>query len=201
MAILAAAEARISASGLEQVTVGTVCVDARVSRSTFYRAFADREDCLLAVFDDIVDRLSVDVAAAYAGEECWVDGLRSVLLAILDFLQENPGRARFLITAGTTGDPAMLARRRRLLGELARSFDAYCPPSPQGVAGAPFGAEALIAAATSIIQARLYEDPFPPLRELCGSLMAVMVMPSLGERAAHRELTRPLPARPARPSI
>jgi AcrR family transcriptional regulator len=188
--ILEATERLICERGVDRVSVNALTASARVSRSTFYRAFADREDVLLAVFDVLTDRLATEMLGAYAAEDRWVDGVRAGLVVVLDFLQLSPHRARFLIAGGLTGGSPMLARRRRLLAELARAFDAHRPRPPGDALPAPFGAEALIGAAVAIIHARLFEDPVPDLRELCGSLMAVMVMPSLGGAGAREELVR-----------
>ncbi|HEY4451352.1 MAG TPA: hypothetical protein VGN13_07130 [Solirubrobacteraceae bacterium] len=192
--ILDATEALICDQGVQGVSLGGVTATARVSRRGFHEDFTDLDDCLLAVFDAISARLTSAAAVACGEHARWVDGVRAALLIILDFLQASPPRARFLFEASVAGDPAMLARRNNLLSELARAFEARRPPAPSDVLPPPFGAEAVIAAAASIIHARLLEDPLPPLRELIGPLMGVLVMPSLGDEDAREELARPLRA-------
>jgi AcrR family transcriptional regulator len=195
--ILEAAEAVICEQGVQSVSVGVVVAAARVSRRSFHEAFTDLDDCLFAVFDAISARLASDAAVACGKHTRWVDGVRAGLLVVLDFLQTSPQRARFLVGASLAGDSAMLARRNHLLAELAQALEARRPPPPGDALPPPFGAEAVIAAAASIIHARLLEEPLPPLRELTGPLMAVLVMPCLGDEAAREELARPLRTPPS----
>jgi len=199
--MLAAAEQLLCARGAEHLTATAVTAAASVSRTTFYAIFADREDCLLAVFDEVVDRQRAAMLAAYAAEGSWLDGVRAAMCELLAFLDSEPHLARFLIVGGVSGDSALVVRRRRVLADLARSLEADSPGAEARDASPPFGSEALVSGAASIIHARLLEDPVPELRELGGSLMAVLVLPFVGEGVARSELARPSapPSRRPRP--
>ena len=188
--MLAAAEQLVCAHGAEQLTATAVTSAAGVSRTTFYATFADREDCLLALFDDVVDRLRAAMLAAYAAESSWLDGVRAAVCELLGLLDSEPHMARFLIVGGLSGDSALVVRRRRVLDELAHSLEADSPDLGSQGAGAPFGSQALVSGAASIIHARLLEDPAPALLHLSGSLMAVLVLPFMGEGVARSELGR-----------
>lgn len=196
--IVAAVERLICERGVTGVTVASVCAAANVSRAGFHRSFTDREDCLLAVFDAIEQRIETNLLAACAQQDRWVDGVRAGLLSVLDFLQESPPRARFLLAGAVTAEPPLLARRSRLLDALARAYYTRLPPAPPGVASTPFGVQATLATAVSIIHSRVVEEPMPPLRELCGPSMALLVMPVLGATAAREELSGRLPPAPRR---
>jgi AcrR family transcriptional regulator len=176
--------------GPECVTPESVCAAAGVGRPVFARAFADTEDCLLALFDAVTERIREELMDAHHRERCWADSVRAALTRLLAFMQQEPRLARFLILGGLSADSALVARRRRLLGELARGLDAGAPASE--TMPAPFGSEALVRAAASIVHARLLEDPVPPLGDLAPSLMAVLVLPFLGQAAARAELHRPV---------
>jgi AcrR family transcriptional regulator len=191
--LLGAAEQLIRHRGPEHVTPQEVSDLANLSPSMFTRAFADREDCLLALFDELTARLRDDVLRVYDAEAAWADSVRAGITALLGFLDSEPRIARFLILGGLSADSPLVARRRRLLSELARSLEAGAPaPTPDSMP-APFGPEALIATAASIVHARLPEDPVPPLSALTPSLMALLVLPFLGEAAARAELLRAAP--------
>jgi AcrR family transcriptional regulator len=188
--MLAAAERLVGAHGGDHLTVTALTAEAHVSRTTFYATFADREDCLLALFDDVADRLGAAMFAAYTAERQWLDGVRASLRVLLASLDSQPEIARFLIVGGVSGDSALVVRRRRVLAELARSLESGSPAAdPQGAAG-PFGSQALVNGAASIVHSRLLEDPVPALLDLAGSLMAVLVLPFVGEGVARRELAR-----------
>jgi AcrR family transcriptional regulator len=175
------------------LTVTAVTVAARVSRTTFYATFADREDCLLALFDEVADRVRATMLTAYASEGSWLDGVRAALCALLALLDSYPNLARFMIVGGVSGDTALVVRRRRLLAELARSLELDSPDPVSLEAAVPFGADALVSGAASIIHSRLLEDPVPALLDLSGSLMAVLVLPFVGEGIARGELARRAP--------
>jgi AcrR family transcriptional regulator len=188
--LLAAAEQLVCTRGSEQLTATAVTAAARVSRSTFYATFADREDCLLALFDEVTDRLRAAMLAACAAETSWLDGVRAALCALLVSLDSRPNLARFLIVGGLSGESALVVRRRRVLADLAHSLEADSPDPPSLEAATPFGSQALVSGAASIIHSRLLEEPVPALLDLSRSLMAVLVMPFVGEGVARSELAR-----------
>lgn len=191
--VLASAEPLLGQAGPEGLNVRDVCADAEVTANAFDSLFDDYDDLCVALFDRLVSRLGERMAEAYRGEPVWVDAVRAGLLELLESLDEDPHLARFLLVASLQGSTAMLARREQALRELARAIESNCPdvatePPP------PFGAEAVVGATASVLHGRLLEDPLPPLRELAGSLMGVLVMPYLDVSAAREELSRPLPA-------
>jgi AcrR family transcriptional regulator len=194
--ILAAAEQIVCSEGAEQFTASGVASAAGVSRTTFYATFIDRQDCLLAVFDEIADGLREAMHAAYAGESSWLDGVRASLRALLAGLDSRPNVTRFMILGGLCADSPLVIRRRRVLAELACALETDCPDRAS-LAAVPFGSEAVVNGAASIIHSRLREEPTPALLDLSGPLMAMLVLPFVGEGVARGELARPKgPGRP-----
>ena len=58
--------------GYPTVTVEDITSYAGVSRRTFYDLFADKEQCFLAAYDLIAERLVTEVGAAYVvGDLAW----------------------------------------------------------------------------------------------------------------------------------
>ncbi|HKH79263.1 MAG TPA: hypothetical protein VJ996_04530, partial [Solirubrobacteraceae bacterium] len=88
-------------------------------------------------------------------------------------------------------DPVLRARRGEVLAALAGALEADRPPATAGSLPAPYGAEAIVGAVASILHTRLREEPVPSLRDMCGALMGVIVLPYLDAAAARRELARP----------
>jgi AcrR family transcriptional regulator len=189
--LLTAAERTVRSGGVESLTVESLCAAARVSRRTFYAAFANRTDCVLALFDALTDRVTAAMVAACCGEEHWVDGVRAALTTLLSALDGSPTLARFLIVSSAAGEPPMLARRARMIAELAHALDARRPVAELDRAvGTPSRSEVVISAVAAILHSRLLEDPVPSLTDLSGPLMGVIVLPYLGAGAAREELTR-----------
>ena len=193
--IIAAAQQVLRETPVETLNVAAVCAAAGVSRSTFYASFADCDQLLLAVFDDVTRQTAEALCAARAAQDSWLDGVRSALIELLGLLDEDPGLARFVVAGSLAGDGELLARRARAVSCLVDALDEGSPPAAAEPLPAPFGAEAVVGAVVSILHSRLLEEPVPPLLPMCGSLMSVIVLSYLGVEAARAEMERPLPQR------
>lgn len=192
-ALLSAAARLVAQDGADAVTREGVCATAGLPPSIFDAVFAGRVDCLVAVFDATVDRAHERARVACSSAESWLDGIRCALYELLSFLEENAGMARFMVVESLSGEPAILARRQRLLAELAATLDFGRPPAPPDATPAPFGGNAVVGAVVAIVHARLQETCVPQLTDLGGPLMGVLVLPYLGVDAARDELSRPAP--------
>src|SRR5580693_2986164 len=62
--LLGAAVVTFDELGYARATVAHITARARVSRRTFYDLFSGREDCLLEVMDDAVERVGVELEGA-----------------------------------------------------------------------------------------------------------------------------------------
>jgi AcrR family transcriptional regulator len=188
--LIAAAERIVSERGASVVSEEVVSDLAGVPREVFEEAFADRDDCLLAVFDDVAGDLRTSMLAAHRQAGSWVDGVRAALGAILVFLDEDPRRARFMVVEALAGDPPMRRRRDRLVAEMAQELESRRPPTTDGASDEHSHAEAVVGAVAAVIHARLLEEPPPKLSSLAGTLMSVLVLPYLGTIAARDEMER-----------
>ena len=83
--------------GAGNVAVAHIVERAGVSRRTFYELFADREECFVAAFDDAIARASRCVLDGYDPQARWVQRIRGALIALLEFLDSEPGSAQLLI--------------------------------------------------------------------------------------------------------
>ena len=188
--LLHAAELLIDEHGENYLTVESICAAAGTTERVFYSVFADRTDCLLALFDEVTDRAVTAMTVAYRGEQGWVDGVRASLYQLLSQLESQPRLARHILVDSAAGEPPLQARRARVFAELARSLEAGHPVASAGSPAPPFGADAVIGTVVAILHGRLSEDPVPRLQELVGPLMGVIVLPYLGVQAARLELLR-----------
>src|SRR5580692_547440 len=84
--LLGAAVPVVDELGWSGVTVADIASRARVSRRTFYDLFSNREECLLAVLEDMVERVELDLARAGVEKGSWVERVRAGLWTILCFL-------------------------------------------------------------------------------------------------------------------
>lgn len=191
--LLAGAVRAVDEFGYTRTTVTEITAKAHVSRRTFYELFANSEDCLAAMLEEIVERVCSRLATADIDALSWRERVRDGLWAILDFLDREPALARVCVVQSARGGVRILECRERLLDDLAAVVDegrlegegkSDCPP---------LTAEGLVGAALSIVHKRLVRGELTPLTELHGELMAMIVLPYLGPVAARQERKRKAP--------
>jgi AcrR family transcriptional regulator len=190
--------------GAGNATIAHVVQRAGVSRRTFYELFADREDCLLAAFDEGIARVSRYVLDSYDPGAKWVDRVRAALVAVLRFLDTESATGRFLIVASPGAGTATLERRRGVFAQMIAIVDEGRKQSgsggqPSSAGGQPSSllAEGVVGGVLSVL-ARLIDGDHPPLVGFTGQLMRMIVLPYLGPAAAKRELSRHVVVAPVR---
>ena len=178
----------VADGGLEAGIVGRVCEQAGVSRRTFYELFSDREECLLAAFDQAVGRIGEKMAVAYAGEGRaqegqstrtarrargthatraargtpraggWRERIRAALLVLLEQLDAEPDIARLCVIEAPRAGPRLSERRGRVLDALAAAVDAGRAEARAGSEPPPLTAQGVVGGALSVLNARLLES-------------------------------------------
>jgi AcrR family transcriptional regulator len=188
--ILDAAFALVAEQGYRRMAARKVAERAGVSPKTFYDLFTDREDCFLAAFDLAVDECAAVARVAYEGESDWSARIRAGLGALLHFLDGEPGLCRLVFVEALGAGPRVLERRAQLLARLESVIDG----GRTGVKGAgelpPLTAAGIVGATFSVIHGQLVERPTEPLGVLLNALMATIVLPYRGRKAAAQELAR-----------
>jgi AcrR family transcriptional regulator len=185
--LLAGALGAIEELGYARVTVAHIASRARVSRRTFYELFANREDCLLAALESVVESIREDLAAAEVDGLGWRERVRTGLWTILSFFEREPVLARVVIVQALRGGPRVLERRERVLAELAGVINAGCYESARGADCPALTAEGLVGAAFTVVYGRLLREEREPLTSVFGELMGMIVLPYMGPAAARRE--------------
>jgi AcrR family transcriptional regulator len=121
--LLAAAVTTFSELGYPGASVAHIAARARVSRRTFYDLFASREDCLLAVLEDTVRRISIEIAGQDLTGLVWRERVRGELCTILSFFDREPVLAHVCVVQALQGGPRVLRRREGILASLAEIID------------------------------------------------------------------------------
>ncbi len=192
--MLAAVAEATAEKGFARVTVADVISRAGVSRETFYEHFADKEDCFLNLLDDRVERL-LEVLGQALGPRVTgsaLERLDRVLDSYLTALAAEPVFAKaYLIDAYGAGPRAVHERI-----ELQKRFVEMVADAVGVQAGVPsgdlFACEALVAAISSLVTARVGDGraaELPELREPIISLVARM-LPAAGETTTRRRAAR-----------
>jgi AcrR family transcriptional regulator len=193
--LIAGAVCAIEELGYAQATVGHITARASVSRRTFYELFANREECLAAVLEDLVGRVADELAGAGVARLAWRERVRGGLAVILGFFDREPALGRVCVVQALRGGPGVLERREEVLALLAGVVDEGRLEGARGVGCTRLTAEGLVGAAFAIVYARLLkgDQEHEPLVGLLGELMGMIVLPYLGPAAARREQARPAP--------
>lgn len=137
-ALLVDAAFRLFGDGGEAaVSVRSVCRECGLNTRYFYESFADTDDLLGAVYDEVSAALAVDVEAATASA---ADSLRARtragIAAVLGFSSADPRRGRILFT-DARANPVLAARRtatQDLLREAVLSEGGRLHPGSDPVA-------------------------------------------------------------------
>jgi AcrR family transcriptional regulator len=196
--MLAATVEAVEDVGYARLTVAQVIGRARVSRKTFYDLFDDREDCFLAAFDQAIGGLAELVSEAYSAENKWREAVRSGLLALLRFMDDEPGLARMVFVEALGAGPRVLERRAEIIDEVKQVIDqgrtgAGARAARATVESPDVTAEGVVGAVFAVLHTRLLARGREPFSALLGPLMSMIVLPYLGPRAASYELTREAP--------
>ena len=153
--LLSAALRAVDELGYAGTTVAHVTSRARVSRRTFYELYANREECLLAALESVVEQLREELAVLNLDVLPWRERVRTGLWAILSFFDREPLLARVCVVQALRGGPRVLESRERVLGELAEVINTGCGERARVTECPPLTAEGLVGAVFSIVYARL----------------------------------------------
>jgi AcrR family transcriptional regulator len=128
--LLAGALEVVVTRGYPGTSVAHIIAAAGVSRKTFYECFANKEACVLAAYDSIVDWLGERIAQAVSGIEDWAQGVRIAVKAALSCLAADLRLARFcavdILHLGRVGFARYEDSVERLVVPL-RAGRARCP--------------------------------------------------------------------------
>ena len=195
--LLSAAVMTFDERGYAQATVAHITARARVSRRTFYDLFAGREDCLLAILTDTLERVGGELESANRGAGSWCERVRVGLWVVLSFLDREPVLARVCVVQSARGSQRVLVAREEILARVARTIDEGRGESARAAQTPPLSAEGLAGAVLAIVYKRLLKGgEGHRLEGLLNELMSMIVLPYLGPAAARRERTRSVPFAP-----
>src|ERR671916_502432 len=82
--------AAVGEKGYAGTTIADVVTKARVSKRTFYEHFADKEECLMALYAQTARRLMEVLREAGAPDQPWQERVRTVVGAYLGMLEAVP---------------------------------------------------------------------------------------------------------------
>jgi AcrR family transcriptional regulator len=186
--ILRAVVQVLAERGFAGATIGLVVTRARVSTRTFYELFDGLEQCLIAIMDRTLEQVVALAAQELAAEECWQDGVRSALAAVLTFFDRDPELARVCIVETLAGGPVVLAHRERTTAAFRSPVVQRIEKEVPQVS--PLTAEGVMSSVLGIMHAHIVEQKPGPFIELIGPLMGLAMAPYLSARSVQQEIER-----------
>jgi AcrR family transcriptional regulator len=185
-------EAMLLASGelgYERIAVRNVIERAGTSRATFYKHFADREDCFAQAYRDAGEWLYRRMVGAAKRQGSWREGVRAALAELLEFCANRPAIAKALLIEVHAAGERSLAQRRDLMERLSRALDSARREIPSRQAPPPVASDFIVGAIDTLLSAKLLDGDGVHAPEMLPGLLHFVVMQYLGEAAAWEEMT------------
>jgi AcrR family transcriptional regulator len=119
-----AAAAVFAETGYADASAESISRAAGMSKATFYEHFANKEECIVALFDHAYDVLIKRIvkAATAAGDNPLArmrEGMKAFLVALVDF----PNEAQTLLVEIIGAGPAAAQRRDEIIARFAQVLD------------------------------------------------------------------------------
>jgi AcrR family transcriptional regulator len=195
--LMAALTELMAEHGYAAVRLAELVTRAGVSKATFYEHFADKEQCMLAAYDEYLRTLiAAIVPAAQEDTPLLKDFVRSVVTRYLTVIERDLTAARAffveLESAGPEARTRLRVERQAFIALVAgghqhsRARDPSLAPLPT------IAYEAIVDAAREIVRDRLDTEPEPNLKALIPDLTLTFTAIFQGAAAAaHDTQLRP----------
>jgi AcrR family transcriptional regulator len=183
--MLGAATAELREQGYAGLSVAHITSRAHVSRVTFYRAFDDKLDCVLAAHRAAVAALEQRIRQAYGGHHDWVLGMGASIDALVDFAVESPDQMHLILFVNNSASEPRIAH----FGQAVRERLIAAIDATKGKAGTKpmeLTEQAALGAAVAVLGEMLETDEPERLPEIKAYLVRLILTPYVGRLKADR---------------
>src|SRR6202020_543865 len=153
-----------SLAGYQAMSIAGICVDAGVSRRTFYDLYSGKEEAFLAAYDAVAARLTDELRAAARGADTFAAGGVACLRAFLELAR------------------AALPRRTRVMEALAALLQTGARTVANGSRPPQLIAQTLIGGIYEAVYARVLSGSTNELPGLLRSLSYSILLPYLAHQ-------------------
>jgi AcrR family transcriptional regulator len=148
----------VNERGFVSTTISDLVTRAGISRRSFYEHFANKDECLLATYDTIVEGLNERLAASYDREDEWLDRLQAVITTLFEEISARPDAARLICVEIGASGPAGMQRWAAGTTELERFISSGFAHEPgTGTLPDPV-ARAIVGALRMIVYSRVRRE-------------------------------------------
>jgi AcrR family transcriptional regulator len=167
------------------VSVADIVAQARVSRSTFYEIFPDKEACFLAAYDAILGRFVTEVIKACQDPELtWPEQIELGIEAALDFLAAEPAFARMCIVDMFSAGPSALERYLSAVRLIANFVDGGRTQMPDREGVPKSIATMSVGGAAVVIRAEIVDERTEYLPEVGPDILFSLLVPYMDREEA-----------------
>jgi AcrR family transcriptional regulator len=170
-------------AGYQRVSIAQVSSHAGVSSATFYEQFEDKEDCLLAAYRAVAERVLGRMRLV--GGRDWSAAARGALGELLGALRSDADAGRLLFVEARAAGPRVRRERERALEQFEQRMEARIQAARSDGETLDIPAGALVGAVRSIALRHLRthtEDELPLRVEDLLTWIGSYAIPGGGER-------------------
>jgi AcrR family transcriptional regulator len=178
-----------ASAGYQAASIAQLSSRAGVSSATFYEQFGGKEDCFVAAYRMVTERMLEQLepvaADTVATDEEWSQAARMALGRLLSAIRRDPDGGRVLYIESMAGGPLMLEERRGVLEEFERRAQNLLDSTPRGGSTLDLPAAALVGATRAIVTRHLRtnaQDELPALAEDLVAWLQAYAVPAGVER-------------------
>ncbi|HYI99572.1 MAG TPA: TetR/AcrR family transcriptional regulator [Thermoleophilaceae bacterium] len=173
--------------GYEATRVADLLEIAGVSRSAFYKHFADKLDCFLQTIDAAAALAIERIGKAYDVEGAWDARLRAAVDAFVELVVDQPATARLCVVEIYAAGPKALERLDAAVEVVDRAFARAFEESPEHRRMPADLVHALVGGVRKAVHTRLRRGEERQLEEIVPKLLDW----ALGYRTPPQPLKRP----------
>jgi AcrR family transcriptional regulator len=160
----------IANKGYRATRVADVIGGAGLSRKTFYKHFANIDECVLATFDLVADESVRRVEHAAREGDTWPERVEAAIRALFEVAVRSPGSLRLSLGEITAVGPTGIARRESAVARYEEVTRGALVSAPgRTIAAAPL--KAIVGGLSWVLYARILHREHLQLRELVPDLV------------------------------
>jgi len=186
--ILEATADLVAEQGYPATTIEQIVRRAKVGYATFYKNYADKEECFLALFDAALERTVRRVEDAYERETGpWPDKVGAGLGILFAEIAAHPNVARACMVEALTAGPKGVAHHESALKRFAPLLRPGRELNPRQAELPATLEETLAGGILWVVNQRLLTGEADKLRALLPETLEFLLRPYVGEEEAARE--------------
>ncbi|HEX5713859.1 MAG TPA: TetR/AcrR family transcriptional regulator [Solirubrobacterales bacterium] len=177
----------VAEQGYQGTTIETIVRGAKVGYATFYKNFADKEQCYLELLDAAYGVTGHRVQRAYEREEEWPDQVAAGLGALFEVIMEHPNVGRACLVEVLTAGPEAVAKHEQMLKLFIPLLKPGRELNPRRAELPDSLEDTLIGGVLWVLNQRLIANDAAALRGLLPETIEFVLRPYVGEDKAARE--------------